>query len=614
MCALSITGQTVSAENNRIPVAEVARLPRFEAPMISPDGSYVAVTMSGKGRRVVVVRSLAVSEGSKPEKPVVIGSGRNHFSWYDWANNDRLVVKIRSSALVPGRAGSIRINTTRLGSVGRDGSNPVIFEAEPNIHGYYLQNARIVSWLRDDPDHVLATVDDHETNWLSPLVHRIRVVTGEKSLVQGNNLGIQWWIADDSGQIRIGSRIDTKAKRGKVTTFYRETEDSEWEQLQKVDFFNHDRLEPYRFAEEDPGILLVTTANLADDLEPEELEYTLFSYDLSRREVTGKYENRHRQTIIATVEKALPGREVRIVSHDENKKIYFFRTYSDIVPSEYFLLDLKARRLDYVASAYPEIADRELSPMEKVSYASRDGHEIPAFLTLPAGASGRKGLPLVVYPHGGPWAHDRWGFDNYVQFFASRGYAVFQPQFRGSTGYGIEHEQAGYGQWGYRIQEDITDGVRWLIDEGVADPGRICIVGSSFGGYAAAVGLAKNPELYKCGVSINGVLDLEKMIADSRSLLFRTINRAVWNSPEEAEAVSPYRLAERMISPVLLIASERDTVVPVQHSRKMYKKLKKLGKNVSYVELDDGEHWRTTDKHEVIKLKKLEEFLARHIG
>jgi dipeptidyl aminopeptidase/acylaminoacyl peptidase len=288
------------------------------------------------------------------------------------------------------------------------------------------------------------------------------------------------------------------------------------------------------------------------------------------------------------------------------------KLYSDISVPQYYLLDLKEQKLVGLASEYPNLENAVLSPMEKVEYEARDGLKIPAYLTIPVNSKKEK-LPIVVYPHGGPWAHDEWGFDNYVQFFASRGYAVFQPQFRGSTGFGTAFEEAGYGQWGMKIQDDITDGVRWLIDEGVADPERIAIVGASFGGYAAAMGAAKTPDLYKCIVSINGVLDLKSFHDNGRNYYFDSINRKMWNNWEDVENTSPYHLAENIQAPMLLIAGERDTVVPTAHSKKMHKRLKKLKKTSQYIELENGEHWRTNEENEIVLLKTLEAFLGEHL-
>ncbi len=223
--------------------------------------------------------------------------------------------------------------------------------------------------------------------------------------------------------------------------------------------------------------------------------------------------------------------------------------------------------------------------------------------------------PAVVMPHGGPWAHDEWGFDTYAQFLASRGYAVLQPQFRGSTGYGLEHEEAGYGEWGKGIQDDITDATLWAIKEGHIDEKRICILGESFGGYAAAMGVVKEPGLYVCAISINGVLDLQTLIRDADMHLLGNIEKALLNDYNEAAAYSPYHRAEEITASLLLIGSELDTVVPVaEHSRKMHEHLRKLKKPVEYLELPDDEHWRTNEPNEIVKLQAIEDFLDRHIG
>jgi dipeptidyl aminopeptidase/acylaminoacyl peptidase len=470
-----------------------------------------------------------------------------------------------------------------------------------------------VNFIENDPDHILAALDDEPRGWATPQVHLVNVNTGKRKRVLKNTRGVHHWIADQDGQIRIGTKIDTKFERQNVTIYYRETESSNWETLQRVDYFDHDRLSPYRFDETDPSILLVTSANLQDEQDPNEIENQLFRYDLNVRRVIGPHKDTHRKNVIKAVEKALPDVKVKIVSRDKDKNTYFFRVYSDVKAPEYFVFDIEKRTLDYVASQYPGLIDCELAPMERIMYKARDGLEIPAFLTIPVGAE-RENLPVVVYPHGGPWARDRWGFDNYVQFMANRGYAVFQPQFRGSTGYGIEHEEAGYGEWGAGIQDDITDGVEWLIEEGIVDPDRICIVGSSFGGYAAAMGAAKTPNLYRCVVSINGVLDLKMMIDSGRYLLFETINRTIWNDRADAESASPYHLASNITAPMLLIGSERDTIVPVKHSIRMHKKMRRLDKTVTYIELPDGEHWRTNEANEIIKFEALENFLAAQIG
>ena len=608
LLSFSLTTLAKDPQTQLIPVEDFAKLPSFENPQLSPDGKRIAVTLLYNDAHILIVQKLKRPHDKEKETPVIISSGEYFFNWYKWANDDRIIISIRASSYLEGNI----LNVTRLSSFSRHkGEEPVMFNMTPNADGIYRQQANVISWLDNDPEYILAALDD-SGQWAMPHIDKVNVYTGDKTRYFSNSMGFFDFLADKAGNVRIAIKVDTKNNRRGITLYYRETEKDSWEILQKTDYFDNDRLSPARFDEDDPNILLLTSSNMDESTSLDESEIQLFRYNLTQRKILGPYKNVRRKKIIETVEKALPETKVNIVSHDKAKQLYMFRAYSDVHPPEYYLLDLKRKSLDFIASEYPELAKVKLAKMKKVSYQARDGLTIPAFLTLPDG-SDEKNLPVIILPHGGPWAEDEWGFNNYVQFFASRGYAVLQPQFRGSTGHGLRHLEAGYGQWGMGIQNDITDGVHWLIKEKIADPKRICIIGSSFGGYAAVTGAAKTPDIYCCAVSINGVLDLKKYISDGQMMLFEGINRAVWNKYSDAEENSPYHLAENIKAPLLLIASEKDTVVPLEHSKKMYKRMLKLKKKVEYVELPGGEHWRTTNSNEQIKLKAIEKFLTKYM-
>ncbi len=595
------------SKHRQIPLEKFAKLPSYENPQLSPDGKRVAVVLLYEDKQYIAVEKLLTPDDDKKEPLYILPTWDYRVSWFRWKNNERIIVSIRSEDSL----GGVLINTSRLFSYGlKSGEAPIQFKMEADVNGWYRQHANVVNWLVNDPDHILVALDD--SNWARPNIDKVNVYTGEKKSYIRNNLGFYSWLADNDGNVRLGIKPDIKNNKKGVTLYYRETEDDKWEILQKADYFDDDRLLPAQFDEDDPNILLLSTAELEDSDVSDHTGERLYRYDLTQRKVLGPYIDKRKEKILDMVRKALPDREVDIVSNDRVKNRYMFRVYSDIKPAEYYLLDMKQKKLELIESEFPELSDATLSPMKRVSYKARDGLEIPAFLTLPTD-NGAKNLPVIVFPHGGPWEHDRWGFDNYVQFFASRGYAVFQPQFRGSTGLGIDHLEAGFGQWGMTIQDDITDGVIWLIKEKIADPDRICIAGSSFGGYAAAVGIAKTPELFCCAISINGILDLKKFIDSGRSMLFENINRVVWNKYRTAEENSPYHLAENIKAPLLLIGSEKDTVVPVEHSKKMHMILKKHNKSVEFIELPGGEHWQTTNANELLKFKAMEDFLIKYI-
>ena len=260
-----------------------------------------------------------------------------------------------------------------------------------------------------------------------------------------------------------------------------------------------------------------------------------------------------------------------------------------------------------------------LGEFKEISYKARDGTVIPAYLTRPAGKSDTPG-PLIVLPHGGPNARDYPQFDWIVQFLASRGYAVLQPQFRGSTGFGDAFREAGYRQWGGLMQDDVTDGVHAMIDQGIADPHRICIVGASYGGYAALAGAAFTPELYACAISINGVSDLSALL--QRTIpVFRIYSTSLdqWTArigkpgDRSLDRKSPINAVAAISAPVLIIYGTSDGVVPSDQSERMAAALSKAGKPVKLVRLPDEDHWLSRSDTRIQMLSEVEAFLREHL-
>jgi dipeptidyl aminopeptidase/acylaminoacyl peptidase len=317
--------------------------------------------------------------------------------------------------------------------------------------------------------------------------------------------------------------------------------------------------------------------------------------------------------------KAFPGREVRVTDRSSDRERVLVVAESRSHPPVVHLVDFGAGRADTVGELYPDLVGVQLGESRAISYLARDGASIPAYLTLPPGREAKQ-LPVVVLPHGGPESRDTSGFDWLAQFLATRGYAVLQPQFRGSTGFGRAHRLAGYGEWGGRMQDDLSDGVRHLVATGVADPERVCIAGASYGGYAALAGAAFTPDLYACAVSVNGVSDLPTMIGD---LLRRADESsdavAYWKdhigpptNPQVA-ARSPARAAAAVRAPVLLLHGANDTVVPPSQSQLMAKALATAGKPHRYVELPGEDHWLSSGAMRTRALEEIESFLAQHL-
>ncbi len=290
-------------------------------------------------------------------------------------------------------------------------------------------------------------------------------------------------------------------------------------------------------------------------------------------------------------------------------------------PPVFHLVDYEAKRADVINEAYPGLSAARLGNVSEFKYESRDMYPLTARLTLPHESAG-KNLPLVVLPHDGPEDRDAEVFDWEAQFLASRGYAVLQPQFRGSTGFGQAHADAGRRQWGLRMQDDVTDAVRAVIAQGIADPKRTCIAGHGYGGYVALAGVAFTPKQYACAASIGGISDLPFMVGHINRLTSSDYSpmRTYWRdhigsvSNAHIAVYSPARSAANVIAPVLLIHGTEDTVVPIAQSRIMARALKKAGKRFELVELPDEDHWLSQSATRIRMLTELERFLAMNLA
>jgi dipeptidyl aminopeptidase/acylaminoacyl peptidase len=323
------------------------------------------------------------------------------------------------------------------------------------------------------------------------------------------------------------------------------------------------------------------------------------------------------------VNEAFPGESPRLVSWSQDRSRFVLSTDRRDRAPAFYLYDAREGSAKQIASTYVGLDRSRLPPRQPYRYKARDGVEIPGYLTRPLDATGA--VPLVVLPHGGPAARDTGGFDWIAHFLASRGYAVLQPNFRGSGGFGKAWEQAGHGQWGVGVmQHDVTDGVAALVSAGIADAERVCIVGASYGGYAALAGAAFTPELYRCAAAIAGVSDLRGMLQStqnrmggfSATLSYWRLAMGVDEGREATErlrAASPIEHVADVRAPVLLIHGRDDTVVPIIQSRDMAAALQGAGKTVEVVELEGEDHWLSGAKTRLATLQALDAFLAKHL-
>lgn len=323
-----------------------------------------------------------------------------------------------------------------------------------------------------------------------------------------------------------------------------------------------------------------------------------------------------------SVRRAFPDRRIGLTAWSDDMRKIVIRTEGRYDAGTYQLVDLDRGVAEIVGEAHPQITGERVGEVRRISYAAGDGMIIPGYLTLPPGVSEPRNLPLVVLPHGGPASRDYLGFDWWAQALASRGYAVLQPNFRGSDGLGKAHLEAGYGEWGRKMQTDLSDGVRWLAGEGTIDPRRVGIVGASYGGYAAMAGPTLDPGVYRCAVAVAGVSDLRRMVAWSAEQGGRRDAPVVryWNrfmgadrlGDRDLDLISPAHLAERADAPILMLHGRDDTVVPYEQSRILAEALSRAGKPHELIQLPAEDHWLSRASTRKWMLAETVRFLEQH--
>lgn len=645
------------------PAAPVTSLPPIERFFInptlreaelSPSGRYLAAISGAAGRRdfLVVIDLQAITA------KLVAGYNDADILQFTWVNENRLVFNVTDNQVGPGGqtmaaglfavnrdGGSLRQLAHRRGkSFVTEGGSHLKSKILP-WHTYLMdgrgaQNADTIyveSYEWED--------DSYEVRHVNLL--KLNTLTGDHQVVQ-RPAKVKAWTLDQDGEPRIA----TSTEKGITTVHYRDPATSQWRVLTSYQSFKGGpgAFAPLGF---DSGGNLYAAANAGQDthalytvnlatgkLNPEPVVVTP-GYDFEGMLVrSGKkllgvrlrtdgegivWFDKTLQEAQKKLDQQLPG-TINLMSFGtgEHTEWALVKSYSDVKPPSYRLFNLRTGVLNPVGDAYPGIEPARMGRQDPVRYKARDGMEIPALLTLPAG--GAKNAPMVVLVHGGPFVRgNHWGWDPEVQFLASRGYAVLEPDFRGSTGYGDKHFRAGWKQWGLAMQNDVADGARWAIAQGYADPKRICIAGASYGGYATLMGLVNDPDLYKCGVSWAGVTDIN-LLYDGHWSFTSDLSEQYkqYGMPdlvgdqvkdaEQLKATSPIQQAARIKAPLMLAYGGTDVRVPMYHGRKFMEAIKPTNKQVEWIEYQDERHGWSLPATRVDFWVRVEKFLDKHIG
>ncbi|GBD06572.1 Dipeptidyl aminopeptidase BIII [bacterium HR21] len=600
----------------RIPLRDFFRNPERAAYTISPDGRYLA-WLAPFERRM----NLFVQDRYTGREYRLTAERDRDLHAYDWVS-DRLLLFLRD------QGGD---ENFRLALVDAAGEIPLRWVTPEGVR------SGIVDPREDDAHEALIFTNERRPELFD--VYRLRLPSGERECVVENPGGVVSWLTDHDGQVRAAVAVHGIESH----LLFRSTPEEPFRRVLTVDF--RTRCEPLFFSFDNRR--LYALSNRGRDklalvlLDPETAEEeVLFEHPdvdvatagYSRRRkvltyasfVTWKREYTFFDPVMAALYERLQQalgteEEIVFVSHDRQERFHVIRTYSDRSLGAYWLYDAGEDRLEKLAELSPWLPTEWMAPMRPVQYRSRDGWTIHGYLTLPLGVEPRN-LPVVVHPHGGPWTRDTWGFNPVVQFLANRGYAVFQMNFRGSTGYGRAFWEASFKQWGRAMQDDITDGVLWLIEQGIADPKRIAIYGGSYGGYAVLAGLAFTPELYACGIDFVGVSNLltfMKTIPPYWEPLRPMLYAMVGDPESEADSlreVSPVFHADRIRAPLLVAQGARDPRVNINESNQIVEALRRRGIPVEYIVKEDEGHGFRNEEHRFEFYEAMERFLERYLG
>jgi dipeptidyl aminopeptidase/acylaminoacyl peptidase len=596
------------------PMKDFFRNPEKAGFAISPDGKYLSWVAPYESRLNVFVRPLA----GGPEARVTSETARD-ISGYFWKGDRILYVK--------DFGGDENFHVVSVNLAGKD-----LKDLTP---GEKLR-AEMVDVLEDDDQFVLLSHNRRDPKVFD--VFRVDVKSGKESQVAQNPGNITGWMTDHAGNLRVAITTDGVNS----SLLYRETEKDPFKPILTTNFkesvspllftFDNKRLYVSSNRGRDKAAIFEFDPATAKEgkliFEHPEVDVENLAYSRKRKALlaapytTWKME-RHfldpeAKAMFEKVQAQLPGYEVFFSSNNKAEDKYIVSTVSDRTRGSRYLYDKATGKLALLGEISPWLKEQDLAEMKPVTYTSRDGFTIHGYLTLPK-QKAAKGLPVVVNPHGGPWHRDAWGFNSEVQFLASRGYAVFQMNFRGSTGYGRKFWESSFKQWGGTMQDDITDGVNWLVKQGIADPKRVAIYGGSYGGYATLAGVTLTPDLYAAAVDYVGVSNLFTFMntippywKPYLEMMHEMVGDPV-KDKDRMEATSPAFLADRIKAPLLIAQGAKDPRVNKAESDQMVEALRKRGIEVEYLVKDNEGHGFHNEENRFAFYGAMEQFLDKHL-
>lgn len=601
----------------RIPLRDFFRNPEKTGFQLSPDGQYLAYLAPYAQRMNIHVQHLATQAVTR-----VTSVEDRDISGFAWVSDARLVY-MRDF----GGDENFHLLATNI-----DGSNDV------DLTPFEGVRAQLIDDLKDDEVHVIVGLNKRLPQIFDP--YRLNVDTGELTIIAENPGNITSWMTDHEGKLRLAIATDGVNE----SILYRATEADDFEVKGTTDFketltplfFTFDNQNIYAASNLGRDKTAIVEYDIAAQREVRELythpdvDVTTLMYSRKQKVLTAiayttwkreyHFLSETRAKLQARLERELTG-EVAIVSSNKAEDELLIRTYSDRSLGAYYHYSVATDALQLITEVGEWLPEDALAEMKPITYTSRDGLTIHGYLTLPQGVE-PQGLPVVVNPHGGPWVRDNWGFNPEVQFLANRGYAVLQMNYRGSTGYGRAFWEASFKKWGLEMQNDITDGVQWLIQKGIADAERVAIYGGSYGGYATLAGITLTPEVYACAIDYVGVSNLFTFMNTIPPYWepFRAMLYEMVGNPEDPtdkarmEATSPVFHVDKIQAPLLIAQGAKDPRVAQAESDQVVAALRERGIEVQYLLKENEGHGFRNEENRFEFYEAMESFLAAHLA
>jgi dipeptidyl aminopeptidase/acylaminoacyl peptidase len=583
---------------------------------ISPLGGYISYMASHQNRMNIYVQKVGEDDATL----VTTETDRN-IAGYTWKNENCILYSKDSGGNENFHIYSVDLSTQTVKDLTPFGD--VV--------------ASILDKLPDSDTDILITLNQRNPQLFD--VYRLQVFTGQLTLVAQNPGNIGNWTTDHNGQVRVATTTDGVNS----TLLYRDTEQDDFKPIVTTTFreslaplfFTFDNKQLYCASNIGRDKLAIVVFDPHTATETQELfshpqvDVSDLSYSRKRKVLTACYYTTYKhqqhffdaqsqqlyQNVVTHLGNAL---EIYFVAATRNEDRFLIRTLSDRSKGTYYLYDVASNTVTKLADVAPWLDPTELAEMKPISYTSRDGLTIHGYLTLPIGVE-PSNLPVVVNPHGGPWHRDAWGFNPEVQFMANRGYAILQINFRGSTGYGRAFWEASFKQWGLNMQNDITDGVNWLIEHGIANPKQVAIYGASYGGYATLAGVTFTPNLYACAIDYVGVSNLFTFMksippywAPFLDMMYEMVGHPE-NDKELLTATSPVFHVDKIKTPLMVVQGAKDPRVNINESDQIVEALRKHGVEVQYMVKENEGHGFMNQENKFEFYRAMETFWAQHL-